>query len=67
MSLQHKVSRGQAWIGSTQDCVLSMMNTSKDKPVKFLDCQDILLFVLNTKWPLIDVWLRRYKQKSFGC
>ena len=33
MSLQHTVSRGQAWIGNTQDCVVSMMNTSMDKMI----------------------------------
>ena len=29
--------------------------------------EDILLFVLNTKRPLSDIWLLRYKQNSFGC
>ena len=29
--------------------------------------KDILPFVLNTKWPLSDIWLLRYKQNSFGC
>ena len=28
---------------------------------------DILPFVLNTKRPLSDIWLLRYKQNSFGC
>ena len=29
--------------------------------------EDILPFVMNTKWPLSDIWLLRYKQNSFGC
>ena len=29
--------------------------------------EDILSFVLNTKRPLSDIWLLRYKQNSFGC
>ena len=29
--------------------------------------EDILPFVLNTKRPLSDIWLLRYKQNSFGC
>ena len=29
--------------------------------------KDILPFVLNTKRPLSDIWLLRYKQNSFGC
>ena len=29
--------------------------------------EDILLLVLNTKRPLSDIWLLRYKQNSFGC
>ena len=29
--------------------------------------QYILLFVLNTKQPLSNIWLLRYKQNSFGC
>merc|ERR1711954_8400 len=29
--------------------------------------EDILPFVLNTKWPLSDIWLLRYKQNKFGC
>ena len=29
--------------------------------------EDILPFVLNTKRPLSDIWLLRYKQYSFGC
>ena len=29
--------------------------------------EDILPFVLNTKRPLCDIWLLRYKQNSFGC
>ena len=29
--------------------------------------EDILLFVLNTKRPLSDIWLLRYKQNGFGC
>ena len=29
--------------------------------------EDILLFDLNTKHPLRDIWLLRYKQNSFGC
>jgi len=29
--------------------------------------EDILLFVLNTKRPLSDIWLLSYKQNSFGC
>ena len=29
--------------------------------------EDILPFVLNTKQPLSDIWLLRYKQNSFGC
>ena len=28
--------------------------------------EDILLFVLNTKRPLSDIWLQSYKQNSFG-
>ena len=28
--------------------------------------EDILLFVLNTKLPLSDIWLLSYKQNSFG-
>ena len=29
--------------------------------------EDILPIVLNTKRPLSDIWLLRYKQNSFGC
>ena len=29
--------------------------------------EDVLPFVLNTKQPLHDIWLLRYKQNSFGC
>ena len=29
--------------------------------------EDILPFVLNTKRPLSDIWLLRYKQNNFGC
>ena len=29
--------------------------------------EDILPFVLNTKPPLSDIWLLRYKQNRFGC
>ena len=29
--------------------------------------EDILPFVLNTKRPLSDIWLLRYKEDSFGC
>ena len=29
--------------------------------------EDVLPFVLNTKQPLSDIWLLRYKQNSFGC
>ena len=29
--------------------------------------EDIRPFVLNTKRPLSDIWLLRYKQNSFGC
>ena len=29
--------------------------------------KNILLFVLNTKQPLSNIWLLRYKQNSFGC
>ena len=29
--------------------------------------EDILLFVLNTKRPLSDIWLLSYEQNSFGC
>ena len=29
--------------------------------------ENILPFVLNTKQPLNDIWLLRYKQNSFGC
>ena len=29
--------------------------------------EDILPIVLSTKWPLSDIWLLSYKQKSFGC
>ena len=29
--------------------------------------KNILLFVLNTKQPLRDIWLLRYMQNSFGC
>ena len=29
--------------------------------------EDILPFVLNTKWPLSDIWLLSYKQNTFGC
>ena len=29
--------------------------------------KDILLFVLNTKKPLSDIWLLRYKQNKFWC
>ena len=29
--------------------------------------EDIITFVLNTKRPLSDIWLLRYKQNSFGC
>ena len=29
--------------------------------------ENILPFVLNTKRPLSDIWLLRYKQNSFGC
>ena len=29
--------------------------------------EDILPFVMNTKWPLSNIWLLRYKQNSFGC
>ena len=29
--------------------------------------EDILPFVLNTKRPLSDIWLLRYKQNIFGC
>ena len=29
--------------------------------------EDILPFVLNTKRPLSDIWLLRYKQNSLGC
>ena len=29
--------------------------------------EDIMPFVLNTKRPLSDIWLLRYKQNSFGC
>ena len=29
--------------------------------------EDIMPFVLNTKWPLSDIWLLSYKQISFGC
>ena len=29
--------------------------------------KNILLFVLNTKQPLRDIWLLSYKQKSFQC
>merc|ERR1712177_63823 len=29
--------------------------------------EDILPIVLNTKQPLSDIWLLRYKQNSFGC
>ena len=29
--------------------------------------KDILPFVWNTKWPLSNIWLLRYKQNSFGC
>ena len=29
--------------------------------------EDILSFVMNTKRPLSDIWLLRYKQNTFGC
>ena len=29
--------------------------------------EDIMPFVLNTKRPLSDIWLLRYKQNTFGC
>ena len=29
--------------------------------------EDIMPFVLNTKRPLRDIWLLRYKQNTFGC
>ena len=29
--------------------------------------EDIRPFILNTKRPLSDIWLLRYKQNSFGC
>ena len=29
--------------------------------------ENIVLFDLNTKRPLSDIWLLRYKQNSFGC
>ena len=29
--------------------------------------EDILPFVLNTKRPVSDIWLLRYKQNSLGC
>ena len=29
--------------------------------------RDILPFVLNTKWPLSDIWLLSYEPNSFGC
>ena len=29
--------------------------------------EGILAFILNTKRPLSNIWLLRYKQNSFGC
>ena len=29
--------------------------------------EDILPIVLNTKWPLTNIWLLSYKRNSFGC
>ena len=29
--------------------------------------EDILPFVLNTKWPLSDIWLLSCEQNNFGC
>ena len=34
---------------------------------KLQGIENILPFVLNTKWPLSDIWLLCYKQNSFGC
>ena len=29
--------------------------------------EDILPLVLNSKWPLSDIWLLSYEQNNFGC
>ena len=49
------------------DCFITQLVKKLQQLALYEMIEDILPIVLNTKRPLSDIWLPRYKQSSFGC
>ena len=49
------------------DCFITQLVKRLQQWSLYEVIEDILPFVFNTKRPLSDIWLLRYKQNSFGC
>ena len=59
----------QSWVffQNCQNTDFLLLYYSACKKATVMVIEDILPVILNTKRPLIDIWLLRYKQNSFGC